>query len=192
MLPYLWYFITNMILFRSKITQKLLAYFFLNPHQEHYVHELASLLNVDPKNLHTKLKAFEKEGLFSSHFKGKERYYSLNPLFPLLKEYQQIFQKTLGVEPLIKASLSKIPGIQSAYLFGSYAADRLHPSSDIDLLVVGSHLALDVQRAVLPIQKRLQREVNVVDMSNEEFKRRRKEKDPFLHNIFSFPVVQIV
>ena len=52
-----------MLRFRSKITIKVLNYYFLNPQKSHYVNELARILGVDPANLFRKLRELEKEGI---------------------------------------------------------------------------------------------------------------------------------
>ena len=79
-----------MISLRSKVTIKILNYFFINPDARHYINELARILNLDPKNVDTKLKELEKEGLLKSEFSGKQRYFYLSKKYPLLKEYRQI------------------------------------------------------------------------------------------------------
>ena len=63
-----------MISFKSKIANKILNYYFNNPDTRCYVNELAKKLDLDPKNLHRKLEELEKEGIFKSEFRGKERY----------------------------------------------------------------------------------------------------------------------
>ncbi len=79
-----------MISLKSKITQLVLNYFFLNPQAKKYTNELARLFQVDPKNLDRKLKELEKEGLLKSEFLGKQRYFFINSRYPLLKEYKKI------------------------------------------------------------------------------------------------------
>ncbi|MFH0876882.1 MAG: hypothetical protein V1863_01480, partial [Candidatus Omnitrophota bacterium] len=67
------------------MTIRLLDYYFLNPDAQAYINELARILELDPKNTETKLKEFEKEGLFRSEFRGKERYFFLAKDNPLLE-----------------------------------------------------------------------------------------------------------
>ena len=52
-----------MIPLRSKVSRKILSYYFLNPSKRHYINELARLLELDPKNLHSKLVEFERLGI---------------------------------------------------------------------------------------------------------------------------------
>ena len=49
-----------MISFRSKVTIKVLDYFFINPDEKHYINELAKMFSLDPKNVDVKLKELEK------------------------------------------------------------------------------------------------------------------------------------
>ena len=94
-----------MISLKSKVTIKILNYFFINSDAKHYINELARILNLDPKNVDTKLKELEKEGLFKSEFLGKQRYFYLAKKYPLLKEYRQIVLKTVGIEQHLKKNV---------------------------------------------------------------------------------------
>ncbi|MFC2149510.1 nucleotidyltransferase domain-containing protein [Candidatus Auribacterota bacterium] len=158
-----------MISLRSKITQAVLGYFMLHESAELYVNEMARLLSLDQGNLDRKLKELEKEGLLKSDIRGKERYYSLNAAFPLLQEYKKIVLKTIGLEQRLKEVLRAVNGIEMSCLFGSYAGDKMDLSSDIDLLVVGSHSVIELQREIAKIQKTMSRELNVISMSSSEY-----------------------
>lgn len=182
----------HMLSLRSVITQKLLNYFFINKHEKRYLNELARILDVDPKNLDTKLKELEIMGLFKSEFQGRQKYYYINKNFPLFHEYQKIIAKTIGVEYLIKNALKDIKGIEEVYIFGSYSKNQLNISSDIDLLIVGNHKALEVQRTILPIQNQLNREINVIDITKKELKEKKNKKNPFIKEIFSKPIIKII
>ena len=183
---------SHMISFRSTITQKVLAYFFLNKTEKRYVNELARQLDIDPKNLDTKLKELKSEGLLVSEFHGKQRYYSLNKKFPLLKEYLSIFNKTLGVEQRLTTLFGQINGVKEAYIFGSYAKNKMNVWSDIDLLIVGNHKCLDAQKAILPIQKELNREINIIDMTSSEFENKKANNDPLIEDILHKPMIKLI
>jgi predicted nucleotidyltransferase len=171
-----------MISLRSKITQAVLGHLFLHENESLYVNEMARFLSVDSGNLTRKLTELEKEGILKSHARGNQRYYSLNPNYALLGEYRKIVLKTIGFEHVLKQALKKVAGIRKAVLFGSYAADRMDASSDIDLLVVGNHNTLDLQRVVVRVQRTINREINVVSMGTGEYEGKRS-KDPFLRSV---------
>ncbi|MEW6169957.1 MAG: nucleotidyltransferase domain-containing protein [Candidatus Omnitrophota bacterium] len=182
----------NMISLRSKVAIKLLDYYFLNPDAKHYINELARTLDLDPKNTETKLKEFEKKGIFKSEFRGKERYFFLAKDSPVLEHYRQIFLKTYGIEKRLKDTLRGIKGLKEAYLFGSYATNKMDFSSDIDILAIGSHSVLELQRMIVKLQKDTDREVNVMNLSLKEFEVKKKKKDPFITNVFKTKTIRIV
>ncbi len=149
----------------SKITNKTLRYFFINPRKKKYINELARILKADPGNLSRKLEEMEKEGILSSEFSGKQRYYFINKKYPLLKESKKTFELKYGLGDLIAAELKKIKGIKEAYIFGSYVEGDFEAESDIDVLIIGSHPVMEATKALLPIQERIRRQINVVDLT---------------------------
>ena len=180
-----------MLGFRSKITIKVLNYYFLNPEKRHYVNELARILDVDPGNLFRKLKELEKEGILISETRGNQKYFSLNKKYPFLKELKKTFEAKYGFLNLIKEKLSKLKGLKEAFVFGSFAKNTLSPESDIDLLLIGEHSSLEAKKLILPLEKMIGREINIVDMTEKEFKKRKKRGDEFIKNIFSGKVIKI-
>lgn len=177
---------------RSKVTIKILDYYFLNPDVQVYINELARILELDPKNTEIKLKELEKEGLLKSEFRGKQRYFFLAKDNPVLEHYRQIFLKTYGLEKRLKETLENIKGLKEAYLFGSYANNKMNSSSDIDILAIGSHSTLELQRIIVKLQKDTGREFNVINLSQEEFKEKKKKKSHFVNNIFKNKTIQLI
>jgi predicted nucleotidyltransferase len=182
----------TMINFKSQITQKLLGYFFINSHKKHYVNELARILDLDPGNMSRKLKQLENEGVLTSEFSGKQRYYSLNKKYPWLRETKKMFDASFGLKEILAKKFKTLDGLKEAYIFGSYAKGNFGSQSDIDLLLIGSHSSMEATRKILPLQNQLGREFNAIDMSREEYEKRKKEKDPFLANILSGKIIKIV
>jgi len=170
----------------------LLDYYFLNPDAQHYINELARILGLDPKNTETKLKEFEKKGLFKSEFRGKERYFFLAKDNPVLEHYRQIFLKTYGIEKRLKDMLRDIKGLKEVYIFGSYPTNKMDSSSDIDILAVGSHSVLELQRVIVKLQKDIGREFNVTNLSQKEFATKKKDKDPFISSFLKTKTIKIV
>jgi len=181
-----------MISLRSKITQKLLNLFFLNEKERFYVNELAKLIKEDPSNVYKKLLQLKEEGIVSDEFQGKERYFFLNKKYPFLKEYKKIVLKGIGFENILKERLQALQGIESAYVFGSYAQNKLSSESDIDLLIIGDFNTIELQKQLLEIQRLTGREINSIEMTAQEFKSRLKKKDPFLKDIFSKKYIKIL
>lgn len=172
-----------MISFKSNVTKKLLNYFFINPQESLYVNELSRTLSLDKRNLVKKLKELETEGVLKSEARGNLKIYSINDKYPLVNELKKIFFKTAGIEFQLKKIFKDISGVKNCYLYGSYAENKMDAHSDIDLLVVGDHKILDLQRKISKLQKDIGREINIVNMELQEYENRIKENDPFLSDI---------
>ncbi|MFH1369114.1 MAG: nucleotidyltransferase domain-containing protein [Elusimicrobiota bacterium] len=169
-----------MISLRSKETAVLLTHLFLHENDKLFVNEMARMFGVDKRNLVKKLRFFAEEGLLSSEKKGQEVYYSLNKSFPLYQEYKKIVLKTYGIEKQLSQALRAVKGVEEAYLYGSYARNKMKVHSDIDLLVVGNANTMDLHKSISAVQEKISREINLINMSAEEFRRKEKENDPFL------------
>lgn len=173
----------KMILIKSKLSQKILTYFFTNPEGNFYVRELARLLNEDVSNLAKELIKLEKEGIFESEIRGKTKYYHLNKNYPLYKQLKEIIFKTTGIEGGIKKELAKLKKINQAFLFGSFAMGEADSQSDIDLLIIGDPDPEQLSDKISKLEDRFSREINYIVMTEEEL-RKKKNKEPFLIDIF--------
>lgn len=180
-----------MIKLGSKITVKILGYFFLNPHQEHYINELAEILSIDPGNLFRKLEELEVEGILISKRRGNQRYFGLNNRYPLLRETKKIYERKYGLANRLKKAVKDMKGLKEAYIFGSYAANSLQQESDIDILLIGNHSSIEAKRIILPLQDEIKREINIFDLTPKDFSLRKKRRDEFLKNIFSHKIIKI-
>jgi predicted nucleotidyltransferase len=82
--------------------------------------------------------------------------------------------------------------LQAIHLYGSALDGGLKPYSDIDLLVVGTHSIMAFQRELNKLQKEIGREINVVNMDEPEFKKRIRNKDPFLSGILKQDNIKLI
>ena len=181
-----------MISLRSDITKKILNYFFINPEDGLYVNELSRRLNLDKRNLVKKLRELETEGLLKSEIRGNLKIYSTNKKFPFYKEYKKIVLATVGLEDRLKEILKGIRGIREAYLYGSFAEDKQKAHSDIDLLIVGDHDILELQRRLNSLQNEIGREINTVNIDEKEKRQRLKNNDPFLSKVLTHNNVKLL
>lgn len=180
-----------MISLRSKITKAVLGYFFLHEQAEEYINELARKLSLDSGNLTRKLKELEAIGILMSSVRGKETYYSIHKEYPLLKEYKKIILKTIGFEAQLRQTLEKISGIKNAYIYGSYAQNQMNANSDIDVLVIGDHDTLELQKKIATLQKSMDRDINVTQISLKESQKKEKT-DSFYKGILKKPKIKII
>lgn len=174
-----------MISLRSELTKKLLNYFFINPWEKLYVNEISRKFNLDKRNLVKKIKELEQEGILKSESRGNLKLYSIDKGYRLYSEYKNIILKTFGLGDKLRKIIQSTPGIKEAYIYGSYALGKMGAHSDIDLLIVGNHNILQLQRKLNQLQKETDREINVVNMDNKEYENRIKKKDSFIKEILN-------
>ncbi|MBU4204560.1 nucleotidyltransferase domain-containing protein, partial [Patescibacteria group bacterium] len=98
----------------------------------------------------------------------------------------------IGFEKILKQKLEPIKGIKSVYIFGSYARNKMTSESDIDILVVGNFKTIELQKVLLDIQRSSGKEINSIELSEKDFEKRVKEKDPLLKDIFTGKNVKII
>jgi predicted nucleotidyltransferase len=173
-----------MIDLRSKVRQRLLAYYFANPGARLHLRDLAGQLDIDPSNLSKELRRLETEGLFRSELSGRQKYFQLNRDYPLFAEVRSIVSKTIGAPSLLAQALKKIEGIEEALLYGSFASNQQDASSDIDVLVIGGPRGEALAEAMHRIERQLGREVSYTVLTRKEFDLRRARKDAFLENLW--------
>lgn len=181
-----------MILLNSKIVQTILGYFFLHEKEELYLNEMVKKFNFDKRNAFKAIKKLISEGILVSEKKGKEIYYSLNKKYPLFQEIKKIVLKTYGIESQLKDSLKKINGIKEAYIVGSYAKNRMDVTSDIDVLVIGDADTLELNREIAKLQKTINREINLVNITKKELSKKLSNKDPFLKDVFKNRRIKLI
>jgi len=126
-----------MISLRSKVTKKLLSFFFLNPRESLYLNELVERLSLDKRNLVKKLNELEKEGILNSQKRGNLRLYSINKDYLLYNEYKKIVFKATGIEESLKKALSlklKEKGSKKEYKeYIDFVEDMVNKVKDIIL-----------------------------------------------------------
>ena len=177
---------------RSKARQRLLAYYFTNPAARHHLRDLADRLSIDPSNLSREMRRLERDGLFRSEVRGRQKYFRLNRDYSLYGEVRSIVAKTIGAVPLIAQSIKATEGIEEAYLYGSFARNQQDAASDIDVLVIGTPRGEALAEAMRKVERQLGREVNYTVLSRNEFESRRTRKDAFLESVWRHRRVPLV
>src|SRR5260370_13478788 len=154
---------------RPKARQRLLTYYFANPTARRHLRDLAQRLSIDPSNLAKELGRLEREGLFRSEVRGRQKYCQLDREYPLFGEVRSIVAKTIGAVPLIAQSLKKFEGLEEAYLYGSFARNQQDAASDIDVLVIGAPRSEGLAETVARLERPLGREVSFTVLTRKEF-----------------------
>jgi predicted nucleotidyltransferase len=137
--------------------------------KEIYGRELVGKVSLSQKAISLVLNELEEEGVLSSNYKGKIKYYSLNFLNPLIKEYISLFEKEKSINFLEKNQkfidfFNKLD-FECVVIFGSYAKGSFNKNSDLDLFLVGKVDTFEVVK----IGESYNLEVHVFSSTKKEF-----------------------
>ena len=171
---------------RSRLRNKILLHFYTNPDYELYLREISVVLDEDPGNLSKEMSKLEKEGIFLSRLRGKQKYFSLNKDYPLYDELKSIIFKTIGIKGSIQKIINEADGIVTAFIYGSYASGEETSASDIDLCLIIDDNIFDEDKFISKIndlEKSISREVNYIYYSKDEWKDKINQKDSFIESI---------
>lgn len=175
---------------RSRIRDQILLEFFRRPGTRAHVRDMARRVGASPAAVGTELAALERLSILQSESIGRSRVYSINDKSSVLSEVRGLVQKTLGIEAQLAEALDGLEGVDSAYIFGSYASSAERPRSDIDLLVIGKPDPVTLSERLAPIERTLGRDVNVIARTEAQVHSRRNE--PFWRRVLSGPMVHLV
>jgi len=177
---------------KSRLRNKILLHFFTNTDDEMYLREMALRLKEDPGNLSKELSRLEKEGIFISQFRGKQKYFFLNKTYPLFNELKSIIFKTIGIQGSLQNIINKTSGIVLAFIYGSFATGKENASSDIDLCLIVKGSVFNENNFISKIdglEKTISREINYIYYSEEEWEKQINENDSFIINIKMGPKI---
>jgi predicted nucleotidyltransferase len=160
---------TRLPLFRSPEQERLLGELFVFADQPISLSELASRAGTSLGGAHKEVERLEASGLIRSTTVGRNRLVEADPSSPVYHDLRGLLLKTLGPEPLLRAALADLTGIENAFIYGSWADPAKRSPADIDVLVVGDPGLGEVYDAVSAVEAEIGRPVNVTVRSHDEW-----------------------
>ena len=177
----------------SEYRKRILGLLLLNPEASYHVRELARLTDTSAGTLHKELSKLTAGGILQSKKIGNQVHYSANMLCPIFNELASILRKTSGLIDVLVKALSTVQNqISFAFVFGSVARGEQQSNSDVDVMLVGNLSFGDSIRCLHSTQTTLQREINPVVYSIDEFKRRIENNDSFIKEVLAKPKLFII
>nr|MBU1327690.1 nucleotidyltransferase domain-containing protein [Candidatus Omnitrophota bacterium] len=174
---------------KSKTKIAILGLFFNEPEAEFYLRQLESITGYSVGNIRREMMKLEESGLFLSRTLGKMRLYRLNGSHPLYNEIKNIVRKTIGIEGKLKILIEKHKAVKFAFLYGSFAKGGEKGLSDIDIMIVGDIKPKDITRGLYKYQSEINREVNSVIYSPDEFLKKLKAGNHFINAVIKEPKI---
>jgi predicted nucleotidyltransferase len=179
-------------LITSKTKRKLLLLFLTHPEEEFYIRQLEKLISEPIGAIQRELPKLEKMGLIKFEISNGRKIYFLDKACPIKEELKSIIFKTIAIGDRIKELIKNTKDIKYVFIYGSVAKGQEDINSDIDLMVIGNIDGVRLQKKIQQIESEISRTINYTLMSEEEFKKRLTEKEPFLMKILKGKKIEIV
>ena len=167
----------------SSTRAELLGLFFNNPDDRFYLREIARHIGKDAAGIKRELDNLVKMGLLAKEKRGVQKYYFANKNSPIFSEMKGLIFKTTGVQGAMKASLSRLKGVQVAFIYGSYAKGAEKEDSNINLMVIGQANITELNDTVMGLEEKLKRDIDYLVFDEQEYRKRKESKDPFIREI---------
>ncbi len=153
--------------------------------------DLAERADLAYATAHREVARLINAGILTERQVGRTRLIRGNPDSPLAAPLREILTIVSGPVVLLAEEFGRIEGIESAFLYGSFAA-RLRgvdgpAPHDIDVMVIGAPDVDAVYEACTRVEAAVHRPVNPTILSSSEF----KAESGFLDTVRSNPIVPV-
>lgn len=177
---------------RSDAQGDILAVLLLNPDREFSLSDLARQTGALGATVHREVERLVEFGLVLDRRVGRTRVVKANTSNRIYGPMSEIIIDTYGPRPVLQDVLSGVNEVESAYIYGSWAARRSGipgpPPNDIDVLVLGSPNRTELARAATEAGRRLGREVNIHRSTRQAWE---NGDGPFERTVKDQPIVEL-
>lgn len=179
-------------IFKSKARKALFLLYFSNPDNEYYLRQLENILDIPVSMIRKELLRLQEGNIFASRKRGNQVYFYLNKSYPLFDELKSMVFKTIGVKGALQRALLNIKGINTAFIYGSFARAEESASSDIDLFIIGAVDEDNLTEEIGKIEKTIKREINYCVYSPGDWKEKKKNKNSFVTDVIENPKIFLI
>lgn len=184
---------TVLPLFRSELQLRLLGLILLAPEQWWTTEELRGRLGAPAATIHRELHRALDAALVEREAIGRTFRYRAATRSPLYEPLRELLERTVGLETGLRQVLADAPGVEAAAIYGSYArGSRVRPTSDVDVIVLGTTDLRDLRRRLRPLERQTGREIDVALFGADEFRRLLKRRSSFARDVAENPLTPIV
>lgn len=176
----------------SRVRAKLLTAFLLSPGEKHHAWELSRSLDESYSAVWKELAHLERAGILTGEQTSHAKVYRIDLSCPIIPELRSIILKTAGVGNVIRSHLSEIGAVKAAFIYGSYASGEADSLSDLDLIVIGEVALPEFASVILKLEKELNRPINYLLYSEDEWKAKISSGEPFILNVLQFPKIMLI
>lgn len=177
---------------RSDTQGRMLAALMRNAEKELSLTELATQCDVAVPTILRDVDRLVDGGYVTARRVGRNRLVRINTEHPIHASLWNVVMFGYGPAAILPGLLSDVPGIEHAYIYGSWAARFLGESGesprDIDVLIVGSSEYGELYEVAHKASALVGREVNINVISPERWT---DQKDGFVTTVKSRPLLEL-
>lgn len=180
-------------LFPNRALLEVLSLLLLHPTEDFYQSEIVRRSGHTLLQVQRALRRIEDAGLAHATRRGNRVYYTANQAHPVYEDLKGLVLKTVAFGDALRDGLEPMrEKILMACIFGSVASGSEGPASDVDLLVVGDVSSRKLAGVIGPLARRLNREVNQLVYTPQEFRKRIAEGDRFVSDLIAGQLLWLI
>lgn len=176
----------------SRTRRKILELFFHHPEKTHYLREIVRQVGDEVNAVKRELDILSVEKLLLREKRLNKVYFFLNKHYLFYEEFFRIFAKTTFLSRLILENISKIGKIKYVALSMKFVKNIPIKNDEVHLVIVGVVVQVELDELIAQAEKTYNRSINYTYMTEEEFKFRKKNNDPFIWRFLKQPKVMLV
>jgi predicted nucleotidyltransferase len=174
----------------SRALADVVTYFVLYPHAAPHFRALQRVTGTSSRSLQHELARLLKLGMIRREQDGRLVRYRAVIEHPRWSAFRSMVREFADPGELLRIAVSHVPGIEGAFIYGSYARGDMHAESDIDVFVLGDALdepetRYELAEGTLEASGLLGREVNVTRYTRRKLEARRT--GGFLRSVLAGP-----
>lgn len=177
----------------GKTRSGILSLLYGRPSESFYLREIVQLMRTGAGAVQRELGVLQGLGVVKREKRGNQIHFSANLKSPIYTEIRSIVQKMDGWLAVLQHELQPLSdAIQSAFVYGSYAAHVHGADSDVDLFAVGNVDEMALHRAITSAEEKVAKTINYTLLSPKEYAKRRREKGGFIARILRGPKIPVI
>jgi predicted nucleotidyltransferase len=179
-------------MFRSEMQLELLGLVLLQPDRPWTLGALGERLSAPASSIHRELLRLVDAGLVTRDGRKRPHEYRAALETPAYRPLRDLLELTTGVPAKLEGALREFRDIRAAAVHGGWAAGKVRPDSDIDVIVVTESSRDEVQRALRRVGRSVGRDVDPSVLTESDFQQLVRARNPFLGKILHGPRIDVV
>lgn len=178
-------------LFTSRVKRELLKLLLFSPGKKFQLRQVSRLVKANPTHVKQELNNLSDAGLVLVSKQNTYSLFEVNEKSAVYKELKVIFLKTDVLGNYLCSKLRAF-NLKFALIYGSFAEGIEKPESDIDLLLIGEADEKKLAEIISKAEQKINREINYVIWSEQEFRERIRKKIPLLADIAKHKIIPLI